>query len=344
MNRLMLLALALAACSKSAPTEAPAVADEKPTDRPVEATKQAGRVETVKMHSDALGVDKSVVVWLPAGYDEHAARKYPVMFYLHGLTGDETNWVKGGHIDAAADDLKLEAIIVMPDGDDSFYVDSQTPIDYGKCMDSGEGLFFSQRPHKSTCVKTAAYEKYVAEDLVKWADATYRTLGTREGRAIAGLSMGGYGAFMLAMRHKDEFGAAASHSGVVALRYGTPHPYAAGKVTLIDNPRTWKNEAGEIGEWIHSRFGDDLAFWKAHDPADLVESLKPDELALYFDCGTEDIFKLNDEASYMHDLLAAKHIDHVWFLGPGGHDFEFWKVRVKTSLGFLRDHLAKASG
>src|SRR5262245_33284868 len=76
-----------------------------------------GSVSTKTFHSDALGVDKSYLVYLPAGYEAAADKRYPVVYLLHGIGGDETNWITYGHADEAADALGLQAIIVMPDGD-----------------------------------------------------------------------------------------------------------------------------------------------------------------------------------------------------------------------------------
>jgi len=323
--------LALVACGNGTPA-APGKTEPPP------AAADATRVSTVTFHSDALGVDKQFVLYLPAGYAS-TTKRYPVFYYLHGLGGDETNWVKGGHLDEAADKLALAAIVVMPDGDDSFYIDSPLSADYDACMRDGTGLFIPKRqPHDKTCVRANRYETYIVGDLVGYVDAHYRTIASRDGRAIAGLSMGGFGALQLAMRHPDAFAAAASHSGVDALLYHGPHPYAAGKVELLTDVAKWGVEAGDIGAWIRNRFGSDLAFWQARDPAALVDKLEPGKLALYLDCGTEDDFLLHDGMQYLHDRLLAKKVDHAYYLGAGRHDFGFWSARLPNSLAFLRDH------
>jgi S-formylglutathione hydrolase FrmB len=328
-----LLLLLLVACGNNTQ---PASKAEPPAAPPA-----SERVSTVTFHSDALGVDKQFVLYLPKDYAT-SGKRYPVFYYLHGLGGSETNWVEHGHLDQAADKLALDAIVVMPDGDDGFYIDSAAPVDYDACMRDGTGLFIPKRqPKDKTCVRANRYETYIVKDLVGYVDSHYRTITSRDGRAIAGLSMGGYGALQLALRHQDEFAAAVSHSGVDALLYHGPHPYVAGKAELTTDVAKWGNEAGDIGTWIRGRFGTDLAFWKARDPASLVESLEPGKLALYLDCGTEDVFLLNDEAAYLHDLLLAKKIDHAYYIGAGRHDFSFWELRVPESLKFLRDHIAK---
>jgi putative tributyrin esterase len=153
--------------------------------------------------------------------------------------------------------------------------------------------------------------------------------------------MGGFGAMELAMRHPDAFAAAASHSGAVALLYRGPRPFAPGKTELWTEVADWGKGAGAITDWIRGLFGPDITRWKAHDVVELAAKLGPGKLALYFDCGAEDDFALQDNVQYVHEALTAKHIEHEYFLGPGKHDFAFWAARVPVSLAFLRDHAAK---
>jgi S-formylglutathione hydrolase FrmB len=213
-------------------------------------------------------------------------------------------------------------------------------------MKNGTGLFLPMmQRHDKTCVHQRNYETYIVKDLVADVDAQYRTIAKREGRGLAGMSMGGFGALELSMRHPDEFAAAASHSGVDALLYAGPHPYGTGTVTLVTDVSTWGRsgdpQINAIGDWVRGIFGPDIANWKAHDPATLIKQLKPGELALYLDCGTNDEFGLDAEAAYLHDRLADEKLDHAFFTGPGHHAFDFWIPRLPKSLAFLRDHLAK---
>jgi S-formylglutathione hydrolase FrmB len=346
MNRMLLIALAMAgsvaaACSKAPAGEAPSARAPATGDTTAAAT--PSRVVTEHFHSDALGVDKAVVVYLPAGYDSQPTRHWPVFYYLHGLGGNETNWVKHGRLDAAADQLGLAAIVVMPDGDDGFYLDSALKIDYDQCMKDGAGLFQpGHEPRDSACVRTRNYEAYIAKDLVGWTDAQYRPIARRDGRAIAGLSMGGFGAMSVGLRHPDEFAAAVSHSGALSLWYRGPHPFAPGKAEIASDVSHWaQSGGGPIVTWIQDLFGTDIADWKAHDVVELARKLPSGKVALYIDCGTEDDFALQDNAQYVHEALTNAHIEHEFFLGPGKHDFAFWSARVPRSLVFLRDHTAK---
>ncbi|MCE9579662.1 MAG: esterase family protein [Deltaproteobacteria bacterium] len=334
------LAAILTACSTPAAPNAAAPAIAAATTPPLPAVHGPGRVENVRFHSDALGVDKHYVIYLPGGYGADPDARWPVVYYLHGLGGSETDWTAALDIETVADRLALPAILVMPDGDTSFYANGVTPPDYDACMRDGAGLFDPRADRAATCARTAQYEDYMVHDLIDQIDRTYATRRDRAGRGIAGLSMGGYGALMLAMRHPDLFSAAASHSGVDALLYLGPHPYAPGDVQLVESPALLGRLAGPIGALWLSIYGADRTRWEAYDPAFLAQKLAPGALALYLDCGTEDGFQLNDGASYLHDLLTARGIAHTFFLGPGGHDLAFWRDRLDDSLAFFAAHFA----
>ena len=343
--------LSLGACSNgssqqaAAPKTTPvAVAPTPAVAEKASAETAKGKVEKKRFKSEALGVEKSYLVYLPAGYDDKPNARWPVFYYLHGLTGNETNWTELGKLDAAADGLGLQAIVVMPDGDDSFYVDALAKADYDACMKDGTGLFVPHKQSKrDTCVRARRYETYITKDLVGHVDATYRTIAKREARAIAGLSMGGFGALMLSMRHPELFSAVASHSGVDSLIYMGPIPYQKGKVNLMTDAKQWGGPFIEINRWMRGIFGDDVAYWKQYDPTTLVQKLEPGKLAIYLDCGTEDGFALHHGMQYLHDLLLDRKIEHAYYIGPGQHDFSFWSVRIVESLKFLRERVAKPS-
>lgn len=345
MKRLLFVALVACSTQKASTPEPASSAAPTPaaaTPEPAAAPATKGTVEKRTFTSAALGVDKQYLVYLPAGYAGEPTKRWPVFYYLHGLTGNETNWIELGKLDAAADAIGLQAIVVMPDGDDSFYVDGIAQVDYDACMKDGTGLFIPRKqPKRSTCVRARKYETYITQDLVAHVDATFRTIARREARAIAGLSMGGFGALMLSMRHPDLFAAAASHSGVDSLIYMGPFPYQPGKVQVMKNAKEWGGQFVEINRWMRGLFGEDVAYWKQYDPTTLVEKLEPGTLALYLDCGTEDGFALHAGAAWLHDLLLAKKIEHAFYLGPGDHTFAFWSKRIGESLRFLRDHVAK---
>jgi len=332
--------LVIAACGSNNTTPAPTPLSPSaaPSAVPSGAT---GKVVERTFHSDALGVDKHYLVYLPVGYDDKPTTKWPVFYYLHGLGGSEKTWIKGGHIDQAADKLGTQALIVMPDGDDGFYVDSARTIDYNDCIRNGTGLLNpTMQDPATTCVRHFAYETYITKDLIADVDAHYHTNATGQGRGIAGMSMGGLGAWGLGLRHPDLFAAAASHSGYIGTLYKGPHPYEKGKVSFITVDDAGK-APNPLIQWVVSIFGADVANWKAHDPEDLITKMTPGKPALYLDCGTEDEFQFNDTAQYIHDVLTERHIEHAYFMGPGGHNFGFWGPREIESLKWLQEHVAK---
>ncbi len=310
-----------------------------PAAAPPTAAPAAPRIVDGSFASEALGATKRYRVWLPAGYDQAPTRRWPVIYLLHGLGGNQDNWLGQGRLAEAAAEVELAAIVVMPDGDAGFYVDAVGPGDPG-CATRGNPFSPREAP-ADYCVPRRAYSTYVVRDLIGHVDATYRTIARREGRGIAGLSMGGFGALQLAMRHPQVFAAAASHSGVDALLYAGPHPYRADAVELLTKVEDWGRNLGSFGQHVRDLFGPDVANWRAHDPAHLVDQLAPGALALYLDCGTEDLFALHDQAQYLHDRLTARGLAHTWYLGPGGHDFGFWRERIDDSLRFFAGALAR---
>lgn len=114
--------------------------------------------------------------------------QYPVLYLLHGATGNYTDWATKANLDDLASDYSV--IIVCPDGQDSWYFDS--PID-----------------------PSFQFETFVSKELVEYIDTHYRTLRRPGYRAITGLSMGGHGALFLGFRHPDVFGSCGSMSGGV---------------------------------------------------------------------------------------------------------------------------------
>ena len=169
--------------------------------------------EIVAVHSNAMDKDILVTVILPDNY--HKAEKLPVVYLLHGYSGNNKDWDERGEAPSLAD--KHNVILVIPDGGyDSWYWDS--PIN---------------PKHK--------YETFITGEVVSYIDSHYKTIADRSGRAIMGLSMGGHDALYLAFRHQDLFGAAGSTSGGVDIR---PFPKNWGMSkhigTIEEQPENWE--------------------------------------------------------------------------------------------------------
>ena len=149
------------------------------------------RTVDVRVWSASINRQAGVRILLPDGYDQHPTRHYPVLYLLHGGAGTWTDWTSLG---AAASTAGREVIVVMPDGGKGgWYTDWQN---------FGAG-------------GAPRWETFHISSLVPWVDANLRTIPTKQGRGIAGLSMGGYGAMNYAGRHPELFAAASAYSGAV---------------------------------------------------------------------------------------------------------------------------------
>jgi len=251
-------------------------------------------VETRTFHSASLGQDRAYTVLLPVGYATQRPRRYPVLYLLHGKTGDHTDWTKRAPLREAVGATPL--IVVMPDGDDGWYIDW------------ADGLH--------------GYEGQIVRDLIPHVDGTYRTLAVREGRAVAGLSMGGYGALKLALKHPDLFVCAASHSG--AMRF----------------PR----EAWDDGQKVFGPGPGDERRRAENDVFELALALRRTRAgwpgpALYLDCGTEDF--LYESNARLRAFLREIGVPYEYHEGPGAHTWEYWTARLPDQLRFTLAHLAE---
>jgi enterochelin esterase-like enzyme len=158
---------------------------------PAQAQQQA-RVNWVEVHSPAIAgnlegntAERKVLVVTPPGYDENPNKRYPVVYFLHGywvgVEAQQAGFRLHEAVQAAAE-AGNPLIMVMPDG-------------FSKLR----GGFYSSSP------TVGDYESFVADDLVRWVDANYRTIAARASRGLAGHSMGGYGTARIAMKRPDVF-------------------------------------------------------------------------------------------------------------------------------------------
>jgi diacylglycerol O-acyltransferase/trehalose O-mycolyltransferase len=265
------------------------------------------RLEEWTLQTPALRDPTRVRVLLPAGYRSDSGRRYPVLYLLHGADSDYRSWTRDG--DAQAITAHAPMIIVMPDGGtDGWYTD----------------WYEGARPVQPQ------WETYHVGELVPWIDATYRTVATRRGRAVAGLSMGGYGALSYAARHPGTFGAAASFSG--ALEIGSEAAWG---------PRS-SNEAR----------------WRAHLPISIATRLRSldlvelrtgdgrpgplDRRGTPPDCGACEVERFLHRSNVrLHDRLRTLGIRHTWDdYGPGTHDWPYWRRDLRETLPDLVHVLA----
>jgi S-formylglutathione hydrolase FrmB len=298
-----------------------------------------GTVVTDTLWSQALGTRKALVVYLPPSYGRAEQRRFPVVYYLHGLGGNERNWTVAGRLDAVMDSLVArgmhEMIVVMPDGDDSWYTTWNALSDPGCQRDT-----LRKEPAATYCVSWPHYDDYVAHEVVAFVDNRYRTRADRAHRGIAGLSMGGYGAISLALRYPDVFAAAASHSGVVAPAY---LPADSAGVGVADRVRELETVQGK-GLWpsMVLAFGRDSTGWVARDPRFMARRMagRRERLpAMRLDVGLDDRFLAENRA--FHRTLTELSVSHVYLENSGKHDWDYWRAHVPESLTWLAGIVAR---
>jgi putative tributyrin esterase len=324
-----------AAVPVAAPVSVPAAVPPTSNQQPVR-----GIMDTAVFWSQALGIRKRALVWLPPSYHARPDRRYPVAFYLHGAFGDESNWVNQGRLGATLDSLVgagvPEMIVVMPDGDDGFYTTWNFLGDWAGCRRNRRP---NDEPADAYCVPWPHYDDYIARDLVAFVDRTWRTLADRRHRGIAGLSMGGYGAIALALAYPDVFSAAASHSGVLTPALGTSSAPVPLERFDIDRLRTSYGRG--LFAVTSPAFGRDSTGWASRDPGHLASRLRarnPQLMpAIYVDCGTED-FLLAQNRSF-RDRAGASLGQFTYREHPGGHTWDYWRQHAAESATWLAARL-----
>ncbi|WPU96385.1 alpha/beta hydrolase family protein [Mucilaginibacter sabulilitoris] len=251
----------------------------------------AAVVDTVITHSTSMHKDIKTVVIKPAGYS--TAKKFPVLYLLHGFSGNYSDWIlKVPAITKLAD--QYQVIIVCADGNFAgWYYDSPVNKDW-------------------------QYETYVGTELVNYVDKHYSTIANRSGRAITGLSMGGHGAMYIAFKHQDTFGAVGSMSGAVDIR-----PFS---------------DAFGI-EQVLGKYSEHPEIWEKNSVINMIYLLKPNSLAITFDCGYDDfLYQVN---LAFHNELLMRKIPHDFTVRPGSHTWEYWGNSIVYQMLFFSRYFNK---
>ncbi|MBP1659413.1 MAG: esterase [Candidatus Aminicenantes bacterium] len=266
----------------------------------------AGEVfEGLKLRSTILGRDVAYAVYLPPDYAT-STRRYPVVYLLHGYTDNESGWVQFGEVSLAADRAIAgreipPMIIVMPDGGVSFYINDAA----GKVR----------------------WEDMFVQELIPFMDKTYRTRADREFRGVAGLSMGGWGTLVAALRHPELFAAGAAFSAAVW----------SDEDIIGMKQDSWDKLLGPLfgaaglagQERLTSHF-------RKVSPLELAGTLPEDSLKkvrLYIDCGDDDFLIKGNCA--LHLLLADRKIPHEFRVRDGGHTWSYWRTGIVDGLKFI---------
>ena len=263
-------------------------------------------VEQRTVNSAIMGRAVTYSVYLPPDY-QGSERTYPVVYLLHGYTDDHTGWVQFGEVNryadkAIQDGLIPPMIIVMPNGDTSFYINS---------FDGRE-----------------KYEDFFIKEFMPAIEKAYRIKAQKRYRGVAGLSMGGYGSLIYSLKYPDLFAAAAPLSAAV---------FDDAAVTTMPDNR-WNDRFGKlygIGLKGNERLND---AWNNNSILKIVEKKTPDDLKkvrYWIDCGDDDF--LTKGNSLLHIALIDKGVPHEYRVRDGAHNWTYWRTGIVDALAFIGD-------
>jgi enterochelin esterase-like enzyme len=262
-------------------------------------------VEGQTIKSQILGKDVRFTMYLPPDYNT-SERTYPIVYLLHGYTDDDTGWLQFGEINRLADKAIASGeippmIIAMPDGGVSWYINSAD----GKVM----------------------YEDFFFKEFMPQVEKTYRVKAKKNFRGITGLSMGGYGTMVYALKHPDLFAAAAPLSAAWLTDddvTSTPQD----RWDFVFGPPFGKNPSKD-------RLG---KHWYENSVIKLIEQNKVEDLKkvkYWIDCGDDDW--LSPANAQGHILLKKRAIPHEFRIREGGHTWTYWRTGIIDALAFIGD-------
>jgi S-formylglutathione hydrolase FrmB len=261
----------------------------------------SAKTECASISSAILGRSVEYCVAFPPGYDAASNKRYPTLYFLHGLFEDERSWLDRGGEQIWETLTEQGAIgnfiVVLPAGGRTFYVNSQDGHD--------------------------RYEDFFIQEMVPEIDRKYRTRAVASERGLSGVSMGGYGALHLAMRHPDVFGSASAHSAALLPKFPDPLPTEG----------RW----GFYARVLQGPFGSPLneSYFDANNPLTLAEHPERfSHLALYFDCGDHDRYGFNEGAELLDRVLSQKNFPHTFAIRAGGHGWDYLNEYMHFSLEF----------
>ena len=239
----------------------------------------------INFHSNALGMAASLDAIVP----QAQTAPLKVLWLLHGLSDDHTIWQRRTSIERYVEGKNIA--VFMPNGARSFYCDIPGGL---------------------------KYKTHVAEELPAMMRSMFKLSDRREDNFIAGLSMGGYGAYKIALTYPERFAAAASFSGVLD----------------VGNFFKMMTDQGAID--VLNDFGAKDPTGGAEDPRALLQKLvdaKAQIPRLYQACGTED-FLYQDNLSF-RDFAKSLGVDHTYEEGPGTHCWLFWDTFIQRALAWM---------
>lgn len=263
---------------------------------------QTGKVmDDLSLPSKILKGDRKYAIYLPPDY-ETSQRSYPVLYLLHGGGDDQTGWVQFGEVLHIADKSIREGsatpmIIVMPDANTG------------------------QRGYFNDITGEWRYEDFFFEEFMPFIEKTYRIKADKRYRAVAGLSMGGGGTFVYALRHPELFSSAC------------PLSASTGPLSLSD-----AKEYASRRNLAYKSESQLEAYYKSVSVLELINQLTDDQkkaVRWYIDCGDDDF--LFEGNSLVHIAMRKKEIPHEFRIHDGGHNWTYWRNALPTVLTFISE-------
>jgi S-formylglutathione hydrolase FrmB len=304
-SRILVVAALIATALVGLPARATAL--EVVSDTPL-----SDRLHEIVVDSPAMERHTTLRVLLPTGYDDTADILYPVLYLLHGCCDDYRSW--SDKTDLESFTAEMDLIVVMPDaGNGGMYTD---------WFNNGAG-------------GPPRWETYHITELIPWVEQTYDVRAKRNGRLLAGLSMGGMGSFGYAARHPDLFVSAAAYSPYI----DTNIPMQSGAGGAATDALAML-DGGLPGSVWGPRATEEIR-WRAHNPWDLAENLGTLDLWIRTGDGTSAGNSSFDPIEYgvhqmavsVHDRLSALGIDHYFEdYGHGGHTWDKWQAGLHLTL------------
>lgn len=259
------------------------------------------------IQSNVLNAERTYSIYLPKSYDAEPTRKYPVLYLLHGMTDTDKNWFWRGHANEVADQLiasgeAVEMIIVSPNAGGSFE------------QDNWNG-YFDMPGWK--------YESFFYTEFLPHIESTYRIIGNKENRAVAGLSMGGGGATAYGQKHTELFSSVYAISALMNIpEIGAAQPRKPGDKLAILTQSVIDNSCVK-----HVEEADDRG-------KELLRSVK-----WFVDCGDDD-FLLERNIEFVQAMRKAQ-VPCEFRIRDGGHTWEYFHSALYTCLPFVSRNFAK---
>jgi S-formylglutathione hydrolase FrmB len=265
------------------------------------------RIDCDALNSSILKHPVHYCVYLPGGYDagarQHAAQKYPVLYFLHGLGDNEQTLFNSGGW-TLLDDLHRqhkmgEFLIVAPEGGRTFYINS------------ADG--------------SVLYSDFFLQEFIPMIEAKYRISKGRNNRAISGISMGGYGALRFAFAHPEMFSAVSAQSAAL----------------ITESPQeldTAARSGAPLGKLLAAVFGSpiEVQHWKDNSPFILAQrnSSALRKLAIYFNCGQDDNYGFEKGAAALHEQLQKESVKHEYHPYAGDHSLSYFLAHFTEVMEF----------